>query len=127
MSRTLQQQLEDRIDHMLALSNAQCLSMRQQELVEKALCDEILSAPAVFWDLSTSPVGYGSYRVTRPFFNDYHFGRGLAKFLCRAARKLYTHDEDREFSLDDLLDQLDFVEVLEYLTENVLLKKMQDE
>lgn len=76
------------------------------------IVDEIMNEDSRLWSTSKRMTGYGTWRVTL-FVNKYQFGNDLANELNNIA--VITHDEDKEYALADLEEEIrDCVESFAY-------------
>lgn len=78
----------------------------------QSIVDEIMNEDSRLWSTSKRMTGYGTWRVTLSV-NKYQFGNDLAEELNNIA--VITHDEDKEYTLADLEEEIrDCVESFAY-------------
>lgn len=68
--------------------------------VQKVL-HAVLDSDSSLISVSKSRVGYGTWESVG-FANEFHFGEQLANLLVKALSGTITHDEDKEFTIEDL-------------------------
>ena len=80
-------------------------SKNVNECISRAseVADEVLKTEWGLFSAEKSWVSYGTWKVTL-FANKYHFGKELAEELKKIS--VITHDEDKEFSVEDLSDEI---------------------
>lgn len=69
--------------------------------------DETLLSVSKGWS------GYGTWKAS-VFVNEYHYGDNLAGIIGSAINGKITHDEDKEFTLEDFRERLED-EIFEYI------------
>ncbi len=81
--------------------------MTIEEFTEKVhdLTKEILKTDHSLLSVSKHWKGYGTWR-SKGFANPYHFGNELAMLLERALSHTTTHDEDKEFIIEDFEEKI---------------------
>lgn len=99
----------------MTLQNEMLLSARDCETYNdcrnKAIYfgERIRKTDPAFWGIEKRLAGYGTYRACINFANEYHFGRRLAESLKKDTGSIITHDEDKQFTLNDFEDKIDDV------------------
>ena len=59
-----------------------------------------------FYGIERRLVGYGTWQAKINFANEYHYGEGIAHLL-KHVPAITTHDEDKEFTIDDFAEDIE--------------------
>lgn len=78
------------------------------ELVEKvnSIVEEAVSTDESLYSINRSLTGYGTWKCDM-WCNEYHFGENIKKMIEK--KFFITHDEEKEFSINDFKDMINDV------------------
>lgn len=77
------------------------------------LVDEILKVENSFLEVDKQWVSYGTWK-SKPFVNEYYFGKELAELIEKSLKGKITHDEEKQFTIEEFRERLED-NIYEYL------------
>lgn len=99
MNNTIQDQLKEQAK--------KCSTKNELIQVVDNITREVINTDNAFWGIDKSRSGYGTWKVKIDFINEYHYGRKLAESLLNETGYIITHDEEREFTMEDFKDNIE--------------------
>ena len=86
-------------------SKTENLTINELQNEVQNLVSEIVNTDDRLLSVSKSWSGYGTWKSVG-FANKYHFGEDLTALILKGLNGTITHDEDREFKIEDFEDSL---------------------
>lgn len=77
----------------------------------------ILESDSAFYGIERRLVGYGTWQAKINFANEYYFGEGIAHLLTHVS-SIITHDEDKEFTLEDFSEDIE-EELVDFISDTI--------
>lgn len=75
--------------------------------IDPIIYSAINDTDPAFWSVDKKWVGHGTWKGYI-WLNEYHWGENLYKYILNACKKgIITHDEDKEFTLEDFADEIE--------------------
>ena len=74
--------------------------------LSKKYANMITESDSAFYGIERRLAGYGTWRARINFANEYHYGEGIAH-LMKHVPAIITHDEDKEFTLEDFAEDIE--------------------
>lgn len=81
-----------------------CKTQGELFAVSEELVEEIMNTDERLYSFNRKWVYYGTWEI-RLWTNEYHFGKELTEKLNNCC--ITTHDEDKEFTIEDFREQID--------------------
>lgn len=91
-------------------------NMSMYELASK-YANLILESDSAFYGIERRLVGYGTWQARINFANEYHYGEGIAHLLTHVS-SIITHDEDKEFTLEDFAEDIE-EELVNFISDTI--------
>lgn len=77
----------------------------------------ILASDSAFYGIERTLAGYGTWQARINFANEYHYGEGIAHLLTHVS-SIITHDEDKEFTLEDFAEDIE-EELVKFISDTI--------
>lgn len=93
--------------------------MSFEQMLELAgkYADLILESDSAFYGIERRLVAYGTWQAKINFANEYYLGEGIAHLLTRIP-SIITHDEDKEFTLEDFSEDIE-EELVNFISDTI--------